>query len=123
MGWYFEEDGTRKKISDVRKGIIFSNETRKKIFDAHRGKVVSDETRKKISDALKGENHPLYGKHLSIETKKTMSDAHKGKVIKFICPIKLAYMYNKQNMTIDEIAKELNVSGFLIWKKLQELKR
>lgn len=114
---------TRKKISNARKGMVVSDETRKKLSDAHKGKTVSDETRKKISDALKGENNYIYGKHLSEETRKKLSDAHKGKVIKFICPIKLAYMYNKQNKTIDEIAKELNVSRFLIWKKLQELKR
>lgn len=39
----------------------------------------SKETKKKISEALKGENNPMYGKHLPEETKKKVSKTMKGK--------------------------------------------
>lgn len=56
-----------------------SEEARKKISNAHKGSIVSDDTKRKISESLKGENHYLYGKHLTDETKKKLSDAHKGR--------------------------------------------
>lgn len=43
----------------------------------------TEETRRKISESRKGkatgENHPMYGKHLSAEHKRKLSEAHKGK--------------------------------------------
>ena len=43
------------------------------------GKHLSEETKKKLSESQKGENSPMYGKHLSEETKKKLSESHKGK--------------------------------------------
>ena len=39
----------------------------------------SDDTKKKIAETHKGENNPMYGKHLSEEARKKNSEAHKGK--------------------------------------------
>ena len=39
-------------------------------------KIVSDETKQKQSEAMKGENNPLYGKHLTEEHKSKLSKAH-----------------------------------------------
>lgn len=41
--------------------------------------IRSDEFKLKISKAIKGENHPMYGKHLPEETKKKISESKKGK--------------------------------------------
>lgn len=87
------------------------------------GKIHSIETKKKMSDAQKGENHPMYGKHHSIETKKKMSDNNKGENnprYKFICPIKLTYMYCKLGMSANQIAKELMVDGNVVRRRLKE---
>lgn len=81
------------------------------------GAIHSIETKKKISDAQKGENNHMYGKHHSIESKKKMSDSHR----KFICPIKLTYMYCKQKMSAYAIAKEFGVDGNVIRRRLKEL--
>lgn len=45
---------TRKKISDSRKGIKFSESTKQKLSDAHKGKQLSEDHKKKISNSLKG---------------------------------------------------------------------
>ena len=60
---------TRKKQSEVKKGINNPNYGRKH----------SEETRKKMSEALKGTNNPNYGKKLSEETRKKLSEAFKGR--------------------------------------------
>ena len=41
-------------------------------------KIVSDETKQKMSEAMKGENNPMYGKHLTEEHKSKLSEAKKG---------------------------------------------
>ena len=41
----------------------------------------SDETKKKISQSLSGENHPMYGKHLSEETKAKIGDGNRNKIV------------------------------------------
>lgn len=69
----------RHKLRLSHLGIKFSEEHKTKISEGNKGKVVSEETKKKISDALSGENHYLYGKHLSDEHKKHISDSHVGK--------------------------------------------
>lgn len=43
-----------RKISEKRKGIIYSDETRQKMREAKLGKKASDETRKKLSIARMG---------------------------------------------------------------------
>ena len=40
---------------------------------------ISENTKKILSELNKGENHPMYGKHLSAETKEKISMANKGK--------------------------------------------
>ena len=45
------------------------------------GKKVSEETRKKMSESRKGENHPMFGKHLSTKHRKNLSEALKGKYL------------------------------------------
>ena len=42
-------------------------------------KIVSDESKQKMSEAMKGENNPMYGKHLTEEHKSKLSEAMKGK--------------------------------------------
>ena len=39
----------------------------------------SDDTKNKMSEAMKGENNPMYGKHLSEETKNKLSEELKGR--------------------------------------------
>ena len=39
----------------------------------------SDDTKNKMSEAKKGENNPMYGKHLSEETKNKLSEELKGR--------------------------------------------
>lgn len=111
------------------KGKFVSNETKKKMSDAQKGKIYSEETKKKISDAQKGENNHMWGKHHSIESRKKMSDVVKNSCrrgdkhpcYKFICPIKLTYMYCKQGKSIKQIAKELGYGIRTIDRHLKEL--
>lgn len=93
-----------------------------------------------ISLHQKGKNNNMYGKHHTIETKKKMSDSRKGKIhsmesrkkisdskkgnknrYKFICPIKLTYMYCKQEKSVEQIAKELGHGPGTIYRHLKEL--
>ncbi len=64
---------TRKKMSEGQKGKIFSAETRKKMSERQKGKFLSAEIRKKISESAKG-------KILSAEHKKKLSESQKGKI-------------------------------------------
>ena len=73
-----------KKMSDIKKGKVFTDEHRKNISASvsgeknhNFGRVMPEEQKKKISDAVKGENHPLYGKHHTEEAIERMSNAHK----------------------------------------------
>ena len=59
---------TRKRISNNRTGIKFSEETKKKLSKAHKGK-------------MSGKDNPFFGKHHSEETKKRISEYNKGKKI------------------------------------------
>jgi hypothetical protein len=68
---------TRKKMSDVKKGKLLSDEHKRKMREAH--KNPSEEFRKKISYATKGEKNPMYGKRHSEETKQKISRMRKGK--------------------------------------------
>lgn len=59
---------TRRRISNNRTGIKFSEETKKKLSEAHKGK-------------MSGKDNPFFGKHHSEETKKRISEYNKGKKI------------------------------------------
>lgn len=64
---------TRKKISDVHKGMVNSPKTRAKIGKSNKGKIMSPAARMKISAAVKG-------RIVSDETKAKISKANKGKI-------------------------------------------
>lgn len=83
---------TKKQMSEIRLGVVFSDEHKKNISKAHIGKIISDETKEKMSKSQKLVKHnPLsietkekirnkkIGKKLSNETKEKMSESHKGK--------------------------------------------
>ena len=111
----------RKKISEARKGKIFSEETRKKMSEANKGKIFSEETRKKIAETTR-KNHldPEYRKKLSETLKKKWTDpgylkkqleARKGKPHKPLPRVKIKLPdgtiveITKQNLARDYIKK------------------
>ena len=61
---YKRTDETKRKISESRIGITFS-----------------EEHKKKISESLSGEKSPNFGKHLSEETKRKMSENRPSKAV------------------------------------------
>jgi hypothetical protein len=68
-------DEVKQKISESKKGVIFSDEHRRKLSEWQTGikrKPCSEETKKKISDKTKGKTR-------SAETRKKLSDIHTGK--------------------------------------------
>lgn len=67
-----------RKISESRKGMVFTDEHRKHISESKRRENLSEETRKKNSESKKGNKNRL-GKHLSEESKKKMHDSHVGR--------------------------------------------
>ena len=71
----------------------------------------SEETRKKISEALKGklagENHPMYGKHLTEETKKKLSEAGKDRIVSEETRKKLSEI-NKGRMFNEETKQKMS---------------
>lgn len=92
---------TRHKMSIARKGYRLSEESKQKISIARKGKVFhTEESKQKISEAFKGDKHPRW---------------------KFICPIKLTYMYCKLKMSACRIAKEFGVDKNVIRRRLREL--
>jgi group I intron endonuclease len=72
---------TRRKISEARKGIVFSPETLQRMSKAQKGKKHgprSLETRQKLSRALKGKQRPdIKGKHLSEEHRRKIGEANR----------------------------------------------
>lgn len=52
-------DESKKKISEKRKGIIFTKEHRDRLSISHLGKKHTEEQKKKISDSLKGKSKIL----------------------------------------------------------------
>lgn len=68
---------TRKKISQSRKGIEFSDETKEKLRQASLGKKASETTKKKMSQSQR-KRHNQNGGH-STETKSKIGKANKGK--------------------------------------------
>lgn len=68
--WVVPEE-TRQKISNSRKGIVFSQETLKKMSDARRGKTLSDSAKEKLKNAN-------LGKTRSVQTRKKMGESKVG---------------------------------------------
>lgn len=60
-------------------GYIPSRETRKKMSEARTGMKYSDEAKKRLSESRKGKRPPMYGKKHSEEAKRKMSESTKGK--------------------------------------------
>jgi hypothetical protein len=82
---------TKQQMSEIRNGIIFTDEHKKNISKAHKGKSISEETKKKMSESQKlVKRKPMSeetkekirnakkGVKLSEETKKKMSESHMG---------------------------------------------
>lgn len=61
-----EYEDARKKLSEARKGIVFSDETKRKMRENHAD--------------VSGENNPNYGKPRSDEVKRKLREAHLGMV-------------------------------------------
>lgn len=72
------------KISNTVKLAMNNDNIRDKISKANKGRKHTESTKEKISNSnkgkLAGENHPMYGKHLSEEHKIKISESEKGKV-------------------------------------------
>lgn len=85
----YRSEETKRKISNGRKGIIFSEETKEKMSNSQKGKVLSKEHKRKIGDGNKNKiiseeikqkiSKSLKGHYISEETKKKMSESAKGK--------------------------------------------
>ena len=82
---------TKQQMSEIRTGIVFTDEHKKNLSKAHKGKTISDETKEKMSKSQKlVKRTPMSeetkekirntkkGVKLSEETKKKMSESHKG---------------------------------------------
>lgn len=65
-------DEHKRKLSEARKGITFSEETKQKMAEAKRGFIFTDEHRRKLSEARKGTS-------CSKETIKKISNSNRGK--------------------------------------------
>lgn len=75
---------SRKKISDSRIGIKFSDEHINNLRLSHLNKKHTEEQKQKISNALKGKNKGKIIGPLSAETKAKMSDSLKGKKYEYV---------------------------------------
>jgi len=71
---------TRKKLSELSKGRVFSKETRKKLSNALMGRIVSEEWRRKIGLSKKGKKYPNRKKppEKSLEHRRKLSEALSG---------------------------------------------
>ena len=72
---------TKKKMSESRKGCIFTEETKKKLSEALKGRILTEETKKKMSESRKGQPAWNKGIPLTEETKKKMSEVNSKKVL------------------------------------------
>lgn len=72
---------TKKKISDRRKGIVYSKETLLKMSESHKGKTHSEETKFKMSESHKGRKKSTDVRHNMSIAQRQVS---KGQ-IKVIC--------------------------------------
>ena len=75
----FPSEETRNKLSERAKERFENQEYRNIQRENARRQWADPEIRNKMIESLSGENHPLYGKHLSDETKRKMSAVRQGK--------------------------------------------
>ena len=68
---------TKRKISKVLKGRIFSKKHRKSLSKAIKGRILSETWKRKISEATKGRKAWNKGKEMSEKAKKRMSESKK----------------------------------------------
>lgn len=87
---YHHSEETKKKIGDAQRGTLnhmygktwkMSDEGRKRISDARTGMKFTEEHCKNISKSKSKENHPNYGKHLSESTKDKIAKRNSKAVI------------------------------------------
>lgn len=82
---------TRQYMSEIRTGVVFTDEHKKNLSESHKGKTISDKTKEKMSKSQKLVKHkPMSeetkekirnakkGVKLSEETKRKMSESHRG---------------------------------------------
>ena len=65
-------------LSRAKSGWYMTEERRRKMSEVNRGRIASEETRRKQSLAKMGHTPWNKGKHWSEESRRKMSDAHKG---------------------------------------------
>ena len=98
--WLFDSINEGYNISSYGSGHYErTEESRKKMSEAKIGITFSEEHKKKISEALSGEKAYWYGKHHSEEAKRKISEANKGKVY---APIKAVLQFSKDGKLIEE---------------------
>lgn len=68
----------RMKIGKANKGRIVPKDARLAVAKANASRIWSEESRQKLSNSMSGENHPLFGTHLTEETRIKISESHKG---------------------------------------------
>jgi group I intron endonuclease len=68
-------EGTKRRISETKKGRLFSEEHKKSMSEVRKGKSLSEDTKKKMSEAHKGRKK----KPFSEEHKRKISEVQKGK--------------------------------------------
>jgi len=84
---------------------VYSEETLQHLSEVRKDKKPSDETKRKISESTSGEKNGFYNHHHTEETKQLLSEL---KTI-WICPLKIAYLYNIKKFTIKKISEQLGV--------------
>ena len=62
-------------------GFRHSEKTRRRLSEVQKGKVVSNETRRKQSLSLSGKNNPNYGKTMPDKQKRKISESLKGRTV------------------------------------------
>lgn len=112
---------TKKRMSLSNKGKIRSIEQRKRVSDGRKGMKFSEGHKKNISISKCGQNHPNFGKHRSEETKRKLSELHKGKGGKFGID---NHFYGKHRTveTIMRLSGENNIKAKLNWDKVNQIR-
>jgi hypothetical protein len=75
-----KSDATKLKMSEGRKGIIFSEEHLKNLSEAHKGKIVSEETKLKMSLAKKGKLKGSMSEEQKLKISETLKNRNRRNV-------------------------------------------